>query len=111
MRDDKVYVDAKIRKIRDLYADVIAGNLYALPVGRQLDLQVERLTEAHRDGNDAVCFQVGSWHPGLMGKPDDEILRYPFNLDDGRITIAREYGFKDWRDVQAIADRRSNVIF
>jgi hypothetical protein len=34
-----------------------------------------------------------------------------FGIDDGKITIAREYGFKDWDEVESIQDRRSDVDF
>ena len=38
-------------------------------------------------------------------------MDHVFSMDDGRTTIAREYGFKDWNDVDSIGDRRSNVRF
>lgn len=111
MSNDNVYVDPQIQKILNLYADVLTGDLYSLPIGRQLELQADRLTEAHHTRDDSVCFQIASWHPELVGKQDDQILSDAFSIDDGRITIAREYGFKNWNDVASIADRQSNVTF
>ena len=111
MSNNSVYVDPRVQKVLNLYADVIAGDFYSLPVREQLELQALRLTEAHHNRDNSVCFQIGSWHPGLVGKHDDVILNHIFSIDDGRTTIAREYGFKDWNDVDSIADRRSNVKF
>jgi hypothetical protein len=111
MSNDRVYVDPKIKKVLELYADLIVGDFYACPVGKQLELQAERLTEAHRNRDDSVCFQIGSWHPALVGQSDDRILSQAFGIDDGRATIAREYGFKDWKEVDAIASRRSDATF
>ncbi|MBZ5551743.1 MAG: hypothetical protein LAO21_03405 [Acidobacteriia bacterium] len=111
MSNDYMYVDPKVQKIRNLYADVFTGGFYSLPVRRQLELQADRLTEAHHNRDDSVCFQIGSWHPDWVGKPDEWILNHVFSIDDGRTTIAREYGFKDWNDVDSIANRRSNVQF
>ena len=111
MSNNKVYVDPKVQKVLNLYADVFAGDFYSLPVRRQLELQAVRLTEAHHNRDDSVCFQIGSWHPELVGKNDDSILNHVFSIDDGRTTIAREYGFKDWNDADTIGDRRSNVKF
>ena len=108
---ENVYVDPKVQKVRDLYADLFAGDFYSLPIQRQLELQAVRLTEAHHNRDDAACFQIGSWHPELVGKHDDAILSHGFNIDDGRSTIAREYGFQNWNTVDSIADRRSNVKF
>ncbi|MBZ5537540.1 MAG: hypothetical protein LAO31_16405 [Acidobacteriia bacterium] len=111
MSNDKVYVDPKVQKVRNLYADVITEDFYSLPVRRQLELQADRLTEAHHNRDDSVCFQIGSWHPELVGRPDERILNHVFSIDDGRTTLAREYGFKNWSDVDSIANRRSNVQF
>ena len=111
MSNANVYTDPKIRKVCNLYADILTGDFYSLPVRRQLELQADRLTEAHHNRDGSVCFQIGSWHPGLVGKHDGQILDYHFSIDDGKTTIAREYGFKSWNDVESIADRRSNVRF
>jgi hypothetical protein len=108
---DNVYVDPQVQKVRKLYADLFTGDFYSLPVRRQLELQADRLTEAHHNRDDSVCFQIGSWHPELVGKQDEQILNHVFSIDDGRTTIAREYGFRNWNDVESIADRRSNVKF
>lgn len=106
-----MYVDPKVQKVLDLYAGVFTADFYSLPVRQQLAIQADRLTEAHHARDESVCFQIGSWHPALIGEPDDRILDHVFSLDDGRTTIAREYGFQDWDDVASIADRRSNVTF
>jgi hypothetical protein len=111
MSKPDVYVDPKVRKVRELYADLLSGEFYSLPIRRQLEWQGERLTVAQHMRNDAVCFQIGSWHPELVGSGDARILSNAFSLDDGRTTIAREHGFKDWNDVISIGDRRSNVQF
>jgi hypothetical protein len=111
MRKADVYVDPKVQKVRNLYADVFTESFYSLPIRRQLELQADRLTEAHHDRDDAVCFQIGSWHPELIGRDDGRILGHSFGIDDGRTTIAREYGFKDWNDVDSVGDRRSNLKF
>ena len=70
MSGTKIYADPKIVKVRNLYADILMGDFYFLPVRRQLEVQADRLTEAHRNRDDSVCFQIDSWHPGLTGKHD-----------------------------------------
>ena len=64
---------------------------------------------AHAARNDAVCFQIASWHPSLVGKQPAQILAHAFSMADARETIAREYGFYSWSDVPA--GRHSNVPF
>ncbi len=111
MSNVKVYIDPKVQKVRDLYADLLTAEFYSMPIRIQLELQAARLTEAHRRGNDAVCFQIGSWHPDLTGEPDERILEYAFSLDDASLTVAREFGYKSARDVEALADKGSSAAF
>ena len=111
MGNHNVYVDPKIQKVFRLYGDLFSGDFYSVPIRRKLDLQADRLTEAHRNRDDAVCFQIASWHPNLVGKSDAWILDHVFEIDDGRLTIAREYGFTNWDDVESIQDRQSDVGF
>ena len=111
MGNDNVYVDPKVQKVLRLYEDLFGKDFYSLPIKRQLGLQVDRLTEAHHHRDDSVCFQIASWHPDLVGKSDAQILDSAFSLDDGKITIAREYGFKDWNEVDSLEGRPSDVHF
>ena len=92
-------------------ADILSGDFHSLPIGMQPGLQAARLTEAHHNRDDSVCFQIGSWHPNLVGQSDQRILNYSFTVDDAKFTIAREYGFKDWGEVEAIEGRASDVAF
>ena len=111
MGSGELYVDPKIRRVLVLYGDLLVEGFHSLPITKQLELLADRLTEAHRRGNDAVCFQIGSWHSALMGKADDEILASAFTLDDARMTIAREHGFTDWTAVRSLADEPSDTEF
>ena len=111
MSDVSVYVDPKIRKVIELYADIFASGFRSLPIGTQPSLQAARLTEAHHNRDDSVCFQIGSWHPDLVGQSDERILNYSFTVDDAKVTVAREYGFTDWREVEVIEERASDVAF
>ena len=106
-----LYVDPKIQKVIQLYGELLSRDFYSLPIRRKLYLQADRLTEAHRNRDDAVCFQIASWHPNLVGKSDARILEHVFGIDDGKLTIAREYGFKNWDDVESMQDRQSDVAF
>jgi hypothetical protein len=74
INNDNVYVDPQVQKILNLYADIFAGDFYSLPIRRQLELQADRLTEAHHNRDDSVCFQIESWHPELVGEQDEHIL-------------------------------------
>ena len=111
MSNVSVYVDPKVHKVIELYADMFGSNFYSLAIGTQLELQSARLAKAHHNRDDSVCFQIGSWHPDLVGQSDERILNYSFTVDDAKMTIAREHGFKDWTEVESIEGRVSDVAF
>lgn len=106
-----VYVDPAVRKVQQLYDGLFDAQFYTLPIGRQLELQAERMRNAHHDQNDAVCFQIASWHPTLVGKVDAQILGATLTMEDAKTTIAREYGFKDWGDMESVGETSSDVGF
>jgi hypothetical protein len=58
-----------------------------------------------------LVFRFCSWHPELLGKSDAQILGYGFTIDDGKVTIAREYGFKDWHAVNSLEEGHSDIDF
>jgi hypothetical protein len=111
MKHVSVYIDPKVHRVIELYADILARDFHSLPIGTQLGLQAARLTAAHHNRDDSVCFQIGSWHPDLVGQSDERILNHPFSVDDAQVTIAREHGFKNWGGVEAIDRRVSDVAF
>ncbi len=96
----KVYVCEEVREVRRLHQDLFTDQFRQLPIEEQLDRQAGRIFEAHGAGNSAVATHIKCWHPELVGLPAEEIMRSDFTLADARLTIAREYGFTAWSDVQ-----------
>jgi len=96
-----VYASDQVREVERLHRDLLTDGVRRLPIRDQLDRQAHRIVEAHRAGDRAMVTHVTCWHPTLVCRPADEIMTGPFTLDDARQTIAREYGFADWPDVEA----------
>lgn len=95
-----VYVCREVADVIALHKDLFTDSFRDLPVRNQLDAQAGRILEAHQQGNRAVVTHVQCWHPELVGHAGDEIMSRSFTLEDARETIAREYGFDDWGDVE-----------
>jgi hypothetical protein len=96
-----VYVSDQVRAVEQLHRDLFTEGFRRLPVRDQLDRQAHRMVEGHRAGNRAVVTHITCWHPRLVCRTADEIMSSAFTLDAARQTIAREYGFADWPDVEA----------
>jgi len=96
----RVYVCEQVREVERLHRDLLTDNMCKLPIREQLDRQAHRILEGHQAGDRAVVTQITCWHPQLACYAADEIMGSHFTLDDARQTIAREYGFTDWSDVE-----------
>lgn len=58
-----------------------------------------------------MVTHITCWHPKLVCRSADEIMGSTFTLDDARQTIAREYGFTDWSDVEARGEKPPDPDF
>ena len=96
-----VYANPVVQEVIELYRDLFTEDFRRLPIRQQLDLQARHVTEAHQAGNTAVVPLFKCWHPLWVGQSADQIMAYALTLEDSRETVAREYGFSNWRDVEA----------
>lgn len=95
-----VYACEEVRAVERLHHDLLTDEIRQLPIRDQLDRQAHRVFEAHKSGDRAVVTHITCWHPKLVCHSADDIMNSSFTLDDARQTIAREYGFADWSDVE-----------
>ena len=95
------YVSDHIKEVERLHSELLADPVRRLPIREQLDLQANRIVAGHKAGDRAVVAHIVCWHPSLACRSADDIMKGDFTLDDARQTIAREYGFADWSDVEA----------
>lgn len=96
-----VYVCDQVREVERLHRDLLTDAVRRLPIHDQLDRQAHRIVEGHKAGDRAVVTHITCWHPTLVCRSADDIMSSDFTLEDARQTIAREYGFADWSDVEA----------
>jgi hypothetical protein len=107
----EVYVCQDVADVEALHPYLSDAAFKALPIREQLDRQAQTLLAAHQSGDRRVKPQLGSWWPGAARMPVDAMLAAPFTLDDARLTIAREYGFKHWAAVLATDTRAPDGPF
>lgn len=100
VRPVNVYVSEWVREVERLHRDLFTDSFRKLPIRDQLDRQAQRIFEAHQAGDRVVIPHITCWHPKLVSRSADEIMNSDFTLDDARKTIAREYGYTDWPDVE-----------
>lgn len=106
-----VYVCDQVKEVERLHHDLLTDKVRRLPIRDQLDRQAQRILKGHKADDRAVATHITCWHPKLVGQSADEIMNSDLTLDDARQTIAREYGFADWSDVEARGSEPPDPLF
>jgi hypothetical protein len=95
-----VFASREVAEVIRLHRDLFTDEFRRLSIEQQLARQADRLLEAHGAGNPVAAVQLSSWHPDLVGLPVEAIMNHGLTRQETRETIAREYGFSDWAEVQ-----------
>ena len=95
-----VFASPEVAAVIRLHRDLFTDDFHRLPIMQQLDRQADRILQAHQEGNLVAATHLRSWHPDLVGQPVEAIMAHGLTRQEARETIAREYGFDDWPDVE-----------
>lgn len=96
----EIYISSEVSGVRALYGDLFTPEFSKLSIVDQLEAQAARLAEAHKNGDARCVTQISNWFTALAGASSQKILAETFSFMGARETVAREYGFKDWREAQ-----------
>lgn len=74
----------------------------------QLRKQAKAIQKGHQASNAKVLSEILQHHPQWNGKSQAELAKAKFPLSDAQWVIARQYGFKNWRELKAHVESRQN---
>ena len=94
-----VYVPTIVAKCRTLYA--AAPIVDFATTKDMIESHAEILHTAHQQRNDAVIAPINNWHPSLISKDAQTVFDFDFDVNDARLAISRECGYKSWDDAVA----------
>ncbi len=100
------YIADQISAVRQLHQEVLARPHGQLSIRELLSMQAHNLLKGHASADPAVIFHLACWCPGLIGRPAAEIFDHSLTEDESRHSMAREYGFAGWEQVQGNVDQR-----
>ena len=106
-----VYIAPEVREVIALHPYLDDPSFRKLSVATQFSRQAEVLHSAHAAGDRRIRFQVMCWWPAAAGISVDELLSTPFSMDDASLTLAREYGFASWAEVEALGEAMPDASF
>ena len=106
-----VYIAPEVADILSLHSYLQDDSFRALSIRQQLEKQAGVIQSAHEAADRRVLMHLMSWWPAARGRSPDEVMQLPFNSDDARLVVAREYGFGDWSEVAKLADKTPDNQF
>ncbi len=106
-----IYIAPEVADVKSLHPYLRNADFRASPILEQLTVQAATIHAAHANRDSRARIQLGSWWPKASGLSLDQLMLADFNLDDARLTIAREYGFESWAAVEALQQARPDGEF
>ena len=107
----KLYIAPEVAAVCALHPYVGEADFAERPIHDQIAMQADRLWQAHQDGDRRIAMHVMCWWPQAAGQSLDQVLAGAFSPDDARLTMSREFGFADWREVEALGDLAPEADF
>ncbi|WP_159092068.1 hypothetical protein [Aquimarina sp. Aq107] len=69
-----------------------------------LDKIANRMLEGMLENRDVVFREINNYHPDYLGQSIKKLKKLNLTINDCRTTIANEYGFKNWSEVEKLKD-------
>ena len=102
MQNTSIYEPEVVRAIREFYGPLLDKAKFNGQIREHLNLLAERLYEGIKIGHGGILTEVNNYHPEFLGTPISELKQKQLTMDAARQTIASEYGFKDWQEIQRL---------
>ena len=106
-----VYIDTTVKALQQLHQATLRTDKRTIRIAEFLDLQAKSIIEAHKNGNEAVCFHLCCWCKPLIGKSKEEVMNGELTVAMAQQTMASEHGYKDWATVQQQGDEVFDLTF
>ena len=106
----EIYKAQVVQSIQNYYGAALYPNENK-SIGDHLEQLADMLMVGLSQGVRCLYNEVNNYHPQYLGKNIEALSNLRFNLEDSRITIANEYGFTSWKEVEALRSTLYNMPF
>jgi len=106
-----VYIDNTVKALLQLHQQTLRLDKSTISPADFIGLQALSIVEAHKAGNEAVCFHLRCWCKPLIGKSKEEVMNGELTVAMAQQTIASEHGYEDWTAVQQQGDVEFDLQF
>ncbi len=106
----KIYQAPVIKSIISFYGGLLPPNSIDT-IFEHLNKLAERLYEGLKQQERCLYTQINNYNPDYIGIKVTELKEKKFDLTDCQHTIANEYSFGSWKEVQKMEETYYNVEF
>lgn len=106
-----VYTAPDVAAVLALHPYVRDASFRVLSIRAQLARQATTLKAAHAAGDRRIHMHLASWWPHAQGLTPDAIMAAAFSEEAAQTTMAREYGFASWQQVEALGEAAPSRAF
>lgn len=103
-----VHKDPQVSSLIDLYDGLLSASNYQLPIRSHLELLAERLLLGHMNKHPGIIFVTGR---KFGRKSMDEIFSSEFSLEDARNSVAQDFGYQNWNEVNKLGEIKPDAGF
>lgn len=98
----QLHIDPEIAAVRKLHNAQSSTNHSNLNIHEWFASQAGIILNAHQQGNRTVLFHLRCWSPDYVSADPARIMSSELTLEQAQETIAREYGYNDWQEIEAL---------
>lgn len=111
MPSSDVYVSPQVAAVRALHQQTIDARSQFPTVKDYLFQFAQNLMAAYQAESPVAIIEINNYHPAYLGKKESEIRQNDLVEADFLYTIAKEYGYTNWEQVEKEGQAPINLDF
>lgn len=96
----QIYKHQIVQELEDFYGDLLLNFASFPSIYHHLHAITQRLWEGVQSQHEAVFSEINNYHPKYLGVAFQGLIEANLTLSDCQETIAHEYGFKNWQEIE-----------
>lgn len=107
----QVYRAPEVLDVVALHPYLSSDAFRQLTIREQIAKQASVVQAAHAAGDRRIRMHVMCWWPRARGLSVDDVMIGDLTIADAKLTMAREYGYQDWTEVESLGSSMSSAAF
>ena len=107
----KIYIPDAVAELHLFYGSLVTDYVKYPVIFQHLEAVAIKHWEGMQNNNDGVVIEINNYHPGHLGRSLEELKGLNLTFADSLTTIANEFGFSGWKEVEELGQQKYNTSF